>query len=238
MLRRIARAYATPARRAPPHTRTCAWRRRRQHTLHVYIHRRRVRFRDPGPRACPSSRVQRRGRLVRRVCGRVSRDSAVRREMRRSCDRDRERTRRHVHRGQRFSARYARTSRVDRRCVVPTADTTIIVSRCLECCCQTGQLDCASVSACLPLPSARRPQSARSDPAGATMPAYTLECSLERESIRTFRSMLMCLKQFGTDLFFEANERTVTLRTLNTAQSAFIVCTLQSAFFAKYTVRA
>ena len=70
------------------------------------------------------------------------------------------------------------------------------------------------------------------------MPAYTLECSLERESIRTFRSMLMCLKQFGTDLFFEANERTVTLRTLNTAQSAFIVCTLQSAFFAKYTVRA
>ena len=69
------------------------------------------------------------------------------------------------------------------------------------------------------------------------MPAYTLECSLERESIRTFRSMLMCLKQFGTDLFFEASEHSVTLRTLNTAQSAFIVCTLQPAFFAKYTVR-
>ena len=130
MLRRIARAYATPARRAPPHTRTCAWRRRRQHTLHVYIHRRRVRFRDPGPRACPSSRVQRRGRLVRRVCGRVSRDSAVRREMRRSCDRDRERTRRHVHRGQRFSARYAhQPSRPSLRCAVRIRRSLSDVSR-------------------------------------------------------------------------------------------------------------
>ena len=69
------------------------------------------------------------------------------------------------------------------------------------------------------------------------MARYALEASLERESIRTFKSMLVCAKQFGADLFFEANEHSVTLRLLNTAQSAFLVFSLQRGFFTKYTVR-
>ena len=66
--------------------------------------------------------------------------------------------------------------------------------------------------------------------------SYALECSLERESLRSFKSMLQCLKTFGTDLFFEANEQHVTLRTLNQQQSAFIVFTLQPSFFTKYVM--
>ena len=69
------------------------------------------------------------------------------------------------------------------------------------------------------------------------MARYALEASQERESIRTFKSMLVCAKQFGADLFFEANEHSVTLRLLNTAQSAFLVFSLQRGFFTKYTVR-
>ena len=65
---------------------------------------------------------------------------------------------------------------------------------------------------------------------------FTLEASLNEESIRVFRSLLICLRQFGNDLFFEANEHFMTLRMLNAAQSAFIVFTLPPTFFATYTV--
>jgi hypothetical protein len=71
-----------------------------------------------------------------------------------------------------------------------------------------------------------------------TTSQYTLECSLEKDAIRTFKCMLVCLKQFGTELFLEASEELgVTLRTLNTQQSAFVILTLQPAFFTTYTVR-
>ena len=50
--------------------------------------------------------------------------------------------------------------------------------------------------------------------------------------------MLVCLESFSKELFLEANGAEVTLRTLNAAQTAFIICTLQSNFFSKYRVRA
>ena len=67
---------------------------------------------------------------------------------------------------------------------------------------------------------------------------YALECCLERDGIKTLKSMLVCLDRFGKELFLEANGAEVTLRTLNAAQSAFIIFTLQSDFFSKYRVRA
>ena len=64
--------------------------------------------------------------------------------------------------------------------------------------------------------------------------SYALECCLERDGIRAFKSMLVCLDRFGKDLFLEANGTEVTLRTLNAAQSAFVIFTLQSGLFSMY----
>ena len=64
--------------------------------------------------------------------------------------------------------------------------------------------------------------------------SYALECTLERDGIRILKSMLMCLDRFGKDLFLEAHASCVTLRTLNAAQSAFIIFTLNSDLFSRY----
>ncbi|KOO25228.1 cell cycle checkpoint control protein rad9a [Chrysochromulina tobinii] len=65
---------------------------------------------------------------------------------------------------------------------------------------------------------------------------YVLQASLEAHSVRTLRSMLQCLDRFGKDLFLECNHTELTLRTLNAAQSAFIVFTLKADFFSNYEV--
>jgi hypothetical protein len=35
---------------------------------------------------------------------------------------------------------------------------------------------------------------------------YALQCCVERDNVRTLRSMLQCLDRFGKELFLEANE--------------------------------
>ena len=67
---------------------------------------------------------------------------------------------------------------------------------------------------------------------------YALQCCIERDDIRNFRAMLQCLDRFGKDLFLECNAQEVTLRTLNAAQSAFILFTLRTDFFGQYVVSA
>ena len=64
--------------------------------------------------------------------------------------------------------------------------------------------------------------------------AYAVECTLERDAIRTFKAMLVCLDRFGKDLFLEAHDTSLTLRTLNAAQSAFIKFELHNELFSRY----
>ncbi|KAL1527842.1 hypothetical protein AB1Y20_009222 [Prymnesium parvum] len=67
---------------------------------------------------------------------------------------------------------------------------------------------------------------------------YAVQCCVDEQHIRSFRAMLICLDRFGKELFLEVNHAEVNLRTLNQAQSAFVVFTLKAAFFAEYLVDA
>ena len=43
----------------------------------------------------------------------------------------------------------------------------------------------------------------------STVNPYTLQVAIEREGVKSFKSMLQCLDRFGKELFLEANEREV-----------------------------
>ena len=46
----------------------------------------------------------------------------------------------------------------------------------------------------------------------ATQTPYALQVAIERDGIKTFKSMLQCLDRFGKELFLEANEQEVRVR--------------------------
>lgn len=63
---------------------------------------------------------------------------------------------------------------------------------------------------------------------------YSLQCSVMDEQLRTLSHMLTCLDRFGKELFFEVTEESLSLHTLNGAQSAFVIFRLDARFFNEY----
>mmetsp|Transcript_39755 Transcript_39755/g.84719 ORF Transcript_39755/g.84719 Transcript_39755/m.84719 type:complete len:503 (-) Transcript_39755:240-1748(-) len=64
---------------------------------------------------------------------------------------------------------------------------------------------------------------------------YTVQCCV-MQNLRNLSRMLACLDRFGKELFLEVVEGQVSLRTLNQAQSAFVVFTLREDFFSEFII--
>ena len=67
---------------------------------------------------------------------------------------------------------------------------------------------------------------------------YVVQCCV-RQNLRPLSRMLACLDRFGKELYLEVVAGIISLRTLNQAQSAFVVFTLHDDFFSEsiFTMR-
>eukprot|EP01097_Dermamoeba_algensis_P012152 TRINITY_DN997_c0_g1_i2.p1 TRINITY_DN997_c0_g1~~TRINITY_DN997_c0_g1_i2.p1 ORF type:complete len:434 (-),score=102.74 TRINITY_DN997_c0_g1_i2:1587-2888(-) len=61
-----------------------------------------------------------------------------------------------------------------------------------------------------------------------------MECIIPGKSVRLFAKMVSCVAKIGEDLFLEATEEKVTIRTLNDSRSAFVAFHFAPSFFEEY----
>jgi len=63
-----------------------------------------------------------------------------------------------------------------------------------------------------------------------------MECVIPNRYIKLFAKSIQCMATVGDDMFLEAGERKLTLRTLNISRSAFLAFSLDERFFDSYNL--
>ena len=63
--------------------------------------------------------------------------------------------------------------------------------------------------------------------------AFTVQCCVDGPELRSLSKMLACCDRVGKEVYLQATETGIVLRSLNLSQSAFVVFNLKLDFFPK-----
>ena len=64
--------------------------------------------------------------------------------------------------------------------------------------------------------------------------AFTVQCCVDGPELRSLSKMLACCDRVGKEVYLQATETGIVLRSLNLSQSAFVVFNLKLDFFADF----